>query len=102
MLALSSADLMPASSVFQRSSWKCRQLTPTVFPAASAGPASDPDNDSAATTPKKVRRIEPIASPPQHRRYVAAVRDISRELLPYRAGVRKSAGRSPSPACSTR
>src|SRR4051794_14418943 len=27
-----------------------------------------PDNDSAATTPKKVRRIEPIASPPVHRR----------------------------------
>ena len=70
----------------QRSSWKCRQLTPTVFPAASAGPANGPDNDSAATTPKNVRRIEPIASPPRTAGTLPRRANISRRSLAISRG----------------
>ena len=45
--AASSAFLMAASSVFQRSSWKFDQLTPTIKSAALTA--------DAATTPPKVR-----------------------------------------------
>src|ERR1700689_2641397 len=58
--AAAMADFIAASSVFQRSSWKFAQETPTTFPAALA--LAQNRNDTAAPATKAAANF--IISPP--------------------------------------
>ena len=95
--ASSSAALIAASSVFQRSSWKFDQLTPTVGPScASAAPPSAPPSAVVASAAAMMGRLMGILSLGSRIRGGSRARRRRGGTLAQTAGVgkRKTAGRA--------